>query len=132
MLTKKQEKHREQLRLKMCEHQDIATKYRKQIDAIDESQKQTERDKIIGRCFALKSEHGKVGDMGYLRVEYFGKDFTPYGTEIQIRKYVGKKYITLELNKYGHMDWITNGKQIPHSRFNAMLRQAKKMIKLKK
>lgn len=133
MLTKKQEKKREELRLKMCEHQDIALKFRRQIDAIDDSQKQADRDKIIGRCFALKSDFNeKAGNSGYFRVEYFRKDFSPVGTQIRIFRYKGKAMITLELNHRGFEDWIKNGKQISHVSFNAMLLEAKKMIKLKK
>lgn len=131
-MTKADSNRREKIRLKMCEHQSEASKYRSQLDSIDKKDEQESRDKIFGKCFALRCEEEKE-ICGYARVESFAEhDFKPVGTKLYFYGKGKNKILQVEFNSHIFEEYITNGTQISHARFNAYLKEVKSMIKLKK
>lgn len=122
-LSKKDKARRERLRIKMCEHQDEARKYRRQIDAIDNKLEEERRAAVLGKCFHLKD------NMGYARIERFRKDGIPYGTNVGV---YGGKLSRIEFDQYIFWDYIEGGKRIPASRFNRYLKRANDLINTKK
>lgn len=123
---------REELRLKMVEHQDIARKYRDQINKIDRAKEEAKRARIIGKCFKLNASEDpeKPSWHGYFRVERFDEGFRPIGTKIDIWTQFNRKnpYMTLEINHQAHEEWILNGKNVSHKVFNEMLARVKSNI----
>ncbi len=130
MLTKTQKVKREALCVQMRHHQGEELKLRRQIDAIDNKDKEKEMKKILGKCFLQKSDKGSGGHSGYVRVEKFRRDYTPVGTEISMYGQGKDISMNIQFNHGLFRDWIDNGHQISHARFNKMLKQAKGMIKM--
>ncbi len=121
------QRRREALRVKMCEHDRIASHLRKKIKVIDAGFDVARRDAVIGKCFRYKDGHQ------YGRVDYFRKsDFQPMGTILTIFGKGAYKIANIEINHNVYWDYMEQGTSISNAVFNKRLRSILSMIKTKK
>ncbi len=104
-----------------------------QIEHLEKKHEQEKRDKILGKCFALRLGRSPECDFGFGRVEYFSDyDYKPMGTKVQFFEEDGERNgVALEFNAILFEDQIVHGFRIPNERFNKYLREAQKLIKFK-
>lgn len=123
VLTPKQAKRREELRLKMVHHMSEESRYRQQIEKIDSSEKNKKKKWMLGKCFAMKGIGERAGDSGYCRVDGFRADGSPTGIKLHL---YNRKVSSIEFNTGSLWESdILNGKKISHSRFDKYLEQAR-------
>jgi hypothetical protein len=101
---------REELRVKMCELQNEAYKYREAIDRIDKAKEVEYRNSIINKCYQK--------DYEYMRVEKFNENERAIGTKLYI---YGEEMGSIEINHEIWEDSIKEAINISHEKFNEVL-----------
>lgn len=122
----KNQELREELRLKMIDHENKAREYRKSIEKIDLENDliKIERKKsMIGKCF-----QGKLS-WEYFRIDSLSEDYQYIGTEIHIYSEETNSY-SIQLNQLIYDEYVDEGKEISTEEFDYMIRKILCFIRL--
>lgn len=105
---------REELRLKMIEHQNIAHPYRMAIDTIDRFMEAKKVETFVGKCYMTDQDD-------LIRIEYYNDTMYPCGTIISID---GKGIAHISFNAIIWDEDIKHAKKISNKQITDVLKEA--------